>query len=152
MIRLDQRICESRVVEQPTLESWLFDRKLSTRVFEHNSKAGYVKLLTSHSVIQKNSITQILRAKSNQKLIMAVMWEIETIYLRYFFSRVLCDSMTRYFGPTVHQSLGLSDRQSADQRFIIGKKVEVSVRLFDIFERNRVFIFLWESCGSPPTK
>ena len=28
---------------------------------------------------------------------------------------------------------------------IIGEKVEVSLRLFDIFERNRVFIF---SCGS----
>ena len=28
---------------------------------------------------------------------------------------------------------------------IIGKKVEVSLRLFDIFERKRVFIFLWES-------
>ena len=25
---------------------------------------------------------------------------------------------------------------------LIGKKVEVSLRLFDIFERNRVFIFL----------
>ena len=25
---------------------------------------------------------------------------------------------------------------------IIGKKVEVSLRLFDIFKRNRVFIFL----------
>ena len=25
---------------------------------------------------------------------------------------------------------------------MIGKKVEVSLRLFDIFERNRVFIFL----------
>ena len=31
---------------------------------------------------------------------------------------------------------------------IIGKKVEVSLRLFDIFERNMVFVFLWESYGS----
>ena len=30
---------------------------------------------------------------------------------------------------------------------IIGKKD--SLRLFDIFERNMVFIFLLESCGSP---
>ena len=30
----------------------------------------------------------------------------------------------------------------------IGKKVEVSLRLFDIFKRNRVFIFLWESWGT----
>ena len=29
---------------------------------------------------------------------------------------------------------------------IIRKKVEVSLRLFDIFEGNRVFIFLWGSC------
>ena len=28
---------------------------------------------------------------------------------------------------------------------LIGKKVEVSLRLFDIFERNRVFIFLFAS-------
>ena len=28
---------------------------------------------------------------------------------------------------------------------IVGKKVEVSLRLFDIFERKRVFIFLLES-------
>ena len=28
---------------------------------------------------------------------------------------------------------------------LIGKKVEVSLRLFDIFERNTVFIFLFES-------
>ena len=27
---------------------------------------------------------------------------------------------------------------------VIGKKVEVSLRLFDIFKRNRVFIFLYE--------
>ena len=31
----------------------------------------------------------------------------------------------------------------------VGKKVEVSLRLFDIFERNRVFIFLWGSFGTP---
>ena len=34
---------------------------------------------------------------------------------------------------------------------VIGKKVGVSLRLFDIFERNRVFIFFCESCESPPT-
>ena len=34
---------------------------------------------------------------------------------------------------------------------IIGEKVEVSLRLFDIFERNMVFIFLCGSCESPPT-
>ena len=34
---------------------------------------------------------------------------------------------------------------------LIGKKVEVSLRLFDIFERNRVFIFLLGSFASPPT-
>ena len=34
---------------------------------------------------------------------------------------------------------------------VIGKKVKVSLRLFDIFERNRVFIFLCKSWGSPPT-
>ena len=28
---------------------------------------------------------------------------------------------------------------------LIGKKVEVSLQLFDIFERNMVFIFLFES-------
>ena len=28
---------------------------------------------------------------------------------------------------------------------LVGKKVEVSLRLFDIFERNRVFILLWGS-------
>ena len=28
---------------------------------------------------------------------------------------------------------------------LIGKKVEVSLRLFDIFERNMVFVFLWGS-------
>ena len=28
---------------------------------------------------------------------------------------------------------------------IVGKKVEVSLRLFDIFKRKRVFIFLCES-------
>ena len=38
------------------------------------------------------------------------------------------------------------------QKTLIGKKVEVSLRLFYIFERNRVFIFLWVSCGSPPTE
>ena len=32
---------------------------------------------------------------------------------------------------------------------MIGKKVEVSLRLFDIFERNRVFIFLCGSLGTP---
>ena len=31
---------------------------------------------------------------------------------------------------------------------LIGKKVEVSLRLFDIFEKNRVFIFLWGSFGT----
>ena len=35
---------------------------------------------------------------------------------------------------------------------IIGKKVEVSLRLFDIFERNRVFIFSCESWESPPSE
>ena len=34
---------------------------------------------------------------------------------------------------------------------IIGKKVEVSLRLFDIFERNMVFIFLLESWESQST-
>ena len=33
-------------------------------------------------------------------------------------------------------------------QIIIGKKVEVSLRLFDIYETNRVVIFLWESCQS----
>ena len=36
------------------------------------------------------------------------------------------------------------------QKNVIGKKVEVSLRLFYIFERNMVFIFLWESCASHP--
>ena len=35
---------------------------------------------------------------------------------------------------------------------IIGKKVEVSLWLFDISEKNMVFIFLWESFGTPPTE
>ena len=35
-------------------------------------------------------------------------------------------------------------------RLIIGKKVEVSLWLFDIFERNMVFIFLLGSWGSQP--
>ena len=30
-------------------------------------------------------------------------------------------------------------------RLVVGKKVEVSLRFLDIFERNRVFIFLQES-------
>ena len=34
---------------------------------------------------------------------------------------------------------------------MIWKKVKVSLRLFDIFERNRVFIFLCGSWESPPT-
>ena len=33
---------------------------------------------------------------------------------------------------------------------IIGKKVKVSLQLFDIFEKNMVFIFLLESWGSHP--
>ena len=36
-----------------------------------------------------------------------------------------------------------------DQVIMIGKKVEVCLRLFDIFERKRVFIFLCGSSGSP---
>ena len=38
--------------------------------------------------------------------------------------------------------------------WIVRKKVEVSLWLFDIFQRNMVFIFLWVSCGcgSQPTK
>ena len=36
-----------------------------------------------------------------------------------------------------------------DQVIMIGKKVEVCLRLFDIFERKRVFIFLWGSFGTP---
>ena len=35
-----------------------------------------------------------------------------------------------------------------DITFIVGKKVEVNLRLFDIFQRNMVFIFLWESWES----
>ena len=34
--------------------------------------------------------------------------------------------------------------------WIIGKKVEVSLRLFDIFEKNMVFIFLWKSLRTHP--
>ena len=34
------------------------------------------------------------------------------------------------------------------QTFMIGKKVEVSLRLFNIFERNRVFISLCRSFGT----
>ena len=37
-------------------------------------------------------------------------------------------------------------------KLMIWKKVEVSLRLFDIFERNRVFIFLCGSWGSPRGK
>ena len=33
---------------------------------------------------------------------------------------------------------------------LIGKKVEVRLRLFDIFERNMVFLFLLESWESQP--
>ena len=33
---------------------------------------------------------------------------------------------------------------------VIGKKVEVRLRLFDIYERNRVFIFLCGSFASYP--
>ena len=29
------------------------------------------------------------------------------------------------------------------RKIVIGIKVEVSLRLFDIFERNMIFIFLW---------
>jgi len=36
--------------------------------------------------------------------------------------------------------------------FLIGKKVEVSLRLFDVFERNMVFIFLWENLGTHPAE
>ena len=43
-------------------------------------------------------------------------------------------------------------QQKKNQFVLIGKKVEVSLWLFDIFERNRVFIFSWESWGSPPTE
>ena len=37
------------------------------------------------------------------------------------------------------------------KKILIGKKVKVSLRLFDIFEKKRVFIFLCGSCESPPT-
>ena len=37
-----------------------------------------------------------------------------------------------------------------DFNILIGKKVEVCLRLFDIFERNRVFILLLESWGTHP--
>ena len=73
-------------------------------------------------------------------------------------------SLTIYFGfSTVATSFSFlaklrrdeakscpTDASSLDS--IIGKKVEVSLRLFDIFERNRVFIFLCGSWGSPPTE
>ena len=40
--------------------------------------------------------------------------------------------------------------QDLNKFTVIRKKVEVCLRLFDIFERNRVFIFLWESWGTHP--
>ena len=39
-----------------------------------------------------------------------------------------------------------------DQVIMIGKKVEVCLRLFDIFERNGVFIFLCGNLGTQPTE
>ena len=48
---------------------------------------------------------------------------------------------------TMHPLL-ISLWKEFDDFCIIGKKVEVGLRLFDIFERNRVFIFLLESWGT----
>ena len=46
--------------------------------------------------------------------------------------------------------LVLSLKTSDEETWIVGKKVEVSLRLFDIFEINRVFIFLLESWRTHP--
>ena len=43
-------------------------------------------------------------------------------------------------------SLGYNNN-NVIKTFMIGKKVEVSLRLFDTFQRNMVFIFLWGSWG-----
>ena len=46
-------------------------------------------------------------------------------------------SLCRSVHPSVYRRLvGPSDLR------IVGKRVEISIRLFDIFERNMVFIFL----------
>ena len=39
--------------------------------------------------------------------------------------------------------------EAGPAQILVGKKVEVSLRLFDIFERKGVFIFLCESWASP---
>ena len=43
---------------------------------------------------------------------------------------------------------GISEKKS--KLHIVGKKVEVSLQLFDIFQRNMVFIFLLGSFGTHP--
>ena len=48
------------------------------------------------------------------------------------------------------KKIPLQLRLSSPFPLIIGKKVEVSLRLFDIFERNGVFIFLLGNLGSQP--
>ena len=52
---------------------------------------------------------------------------------------------------TKKKNVRIAEDPSEEVMMMIGKKVEVSLRLFDIFERNRVFIFLWGSWESPPT-
>ena len=48
-------------------------------------------------------------------------------------------------GISLYFSLYLSIFIFSYHYILIGKKVEVSLRLFDIFERNMVFIFLFAS-------
>ena len=65
---------------------------------------------------------------------------IWSVLLLFFLSIPLSLSVCSFACHFVCPSVYLSS--------VIGKKVEVSLPLFDIFERNRVFIFLWESWGT----
>ena len=61
-------------------------------------------------------------------------WMHQTIWTMYLKGCFLKEGMTN-----------VKQRVTNDELNSIGKKVQVSLRLFDIFERNGVFIFL---CGS----
>ena len=54
-----------------------------------------------------------------------------------------------------HKMCEIEGFKSGNSKFamvapFVGKKVEVSLRLFDIFEKNMVFIFLLGSLGTHP--
>ena len=54
-----------------------------------------------------------------------------------FFPSLSAESMLK-----VCDAFVVAEAKKLSEHRVIGKKVEVSLRLFDIFERKRVFIFL----------